>query len=602
MKQTRRQLLFLGLAGAGVGLICLAGFSSNRSIEQALLGQSSRALAWGPTLFRILLGLHGLGLVFVGLKGAQGKPAMDAHRGPQKEVEDSAKGGWQVWAALGGLSFLATVLRLWQLNSCLWLDEILTLVDFARLPLGQLVSSFPHWGQHMLYAILAHVSIRIFGESAWALRLPAVLFGVGSLWALFLLGRRLIGTLPALLGCMVLTVSYHHIWFSQNARGYTALMFFATLAVWLWLEARSRDAWGWWIAYALALFACLWVHLTMVFVVAGHVLVSLLVLLWSRWNARVRGQERNGAGRSWLMPLLAFALCGSLTLQAYALPLPQLFTPALWEGVKLRVEWSNPFWVLQESLRSLQVGWSGIVAVLLGGLFALVGWISVFRREWGAALMMVLPVLLVATMLVLGYPLWPRFFFFSMGFGLLIAVEGAMAVPRLLLARASFVGFRIDPAKAVGVALCLLMMGASLPALARYYALPKQDYMGARDYVESRRAEHEVVVAAGLGGIPFARYYAPHWILVLNKVELDRVRRDHPRVWLVYTIPIQIRANSPELWQAIEQEFDVVKVFPGTLGDGEIYVCREEPREENTRFNQRFSRTTSVGKEAAPQQ
>ena len=42
---------------------------------------------------------------------------------------------------------------------------------------------------------------------------------------------------------LILTVSYHHIWFSQNARGYTAVLFFVVLSTYAllrWLGSGGR--------------------------------------------------------------------------------------------------------------------------------------------------------------------------------------------------------------------------------------------------------------------------------------------------------------------------------------------------------------------------
>ncbi len=126
--------------------------------------------------------------------------------------------------------------------------------------------------------------------------------------------------------------------------------------------------------------------------------------------------------------------------------------------------------------------------------------------------------------------------------------------------------------------MAVLLLAASTLTLPRYYALPKkQDFSGAPDYVEVQRRPGEMVVAVGVAGMAYSRYFAPHWLVAQTQAELDAVRRDHPAVWLVYTIPIQLKALNPEFWRMIEEEFEIVKVFPGTLGGGEIYVCRARP-------------------------
>jgi len=156
----------------------------------------------------------------------------------------------------------AIFLRIPALNSCLWLDEVLTMARFAKPPLAWIFTSFPDQNQHMLYSLMAHGAVRLFGEQAWSLRLPSVLFGAASLWALFLLGRKIASDVEALLACALMTVSYHHIWFSQNARGYMVLLFFTLLGTWLWLEAMDRDDFRLWASYAVCMALGFWIHMT----------------------------------------------------------------------------------------------------------------------------------------------------------------------------------------------------------------------------------------------------------------------------------------------------------------------------------------------------
>jgi hypothetical protein len=35
-----------------------------------------------------------------------------------------------------------------------------------------------------------------------------------------------------------------------------------------------------------------------------------------------------------------------------------------------------------------------------------------------------------------------------------------------------------------------------------------------------------------------------------------------------------LKAWFPEIWDAVQRDYDVVKVFPGTLGGGDVHVCR----------------------------
>ncbi|HYK63048.1 MAG TPA: hypothetical protein VEV85_26660 [Bryobacteraceae bacterium] len=66
----------------------------------------------------------------------------------------------------------AIFLRIPALNSCLWLDEVLTMARFAKPPLAWIFTRFPDQNQHMLYSLMVHGAVRLFGEQAWSLRLP----------------------------------------------------------------------------------------------------------------------------------------------------------------------------------------------------------------------------------------------------------------------------------------------------------------------------------------------------------------------------------------------------------------------------------------------
>lgn len=589
---SRTRLLGLCLILIGCTLVLAGGLISGRAFEQALLGSNARSLAWGTMLFRLLLAGHGVAFAIGGIACWRSKRRADgsgpsSSRAAAGDAKPAVSGPWVILAAL---SILALCLRLWHLNSDLWYDELISLLDYFRPPLGQIVTSFASQNQHMFYSILAHGSIAVFGESAAAVRLPSVVFGVGSLWALFLLGRKVMSQRESLLACALVTVSYHHIWFSQNARGYMGLLFFTTLATWMWLEALQRDSWLWWISYAIAVSLGVWLHMTMIFVAGAHFLLFAALAIRpglfkrSSRHEDVPAEPRYAASMFDRKPLVAWALCGSLTLQLHALALPDFFRSALGQE-SWPSEWSSPWWVVIESVRSLQLGVLGVPAVLCGLALVAAGWLSIFRNDRLAAFALLLPAFLGgATMLALGHYLWPRFFFFSMGFAVLIVIRGAMTLPSFILKVGwprSFLKLLSRPesrersGELAGLSLACLLILASVFTLPRLYALPKQDFTGARNWIERSRASDDRVVAVGLAGVAYGRYFAPQWSVAQTRAELDSITRGRSNVWLVYTLPIQIKAYRPEIWEAIQQEFRTVEVFPGTLGGGGLYVCRQ---------------------------
>ena len=518
---------------AGTLVLAAAALPSNLFVEQAF-GRAPHSLAWGPALFRALLALHGLLLLSTNFLPRK-RPAAPLSLSISRVS----------LAVLAGLTALAVLLRIPNLNSCMWLDEVLTMVRFARPSVSQILTSFPDQNQHMLYSLLAHASIRIFGEQAWALRLPSVGFGIASIWALFLVGRRLIGEKEALFACALMTVSYHHIWFSQNARGYMGLLFFTTLATWLWLEAMDRNSWGPWMGYSVSIALGMWIHMTIVFVAATHALIFLLV--WFR-----SGRDPARLGRA----AAAYILCGTFTLQLFALSLPEFLRTGLAE-VSPPSEWTNPLWVVKESLRSLQIGFAAMAVVLCGGLLVAAGWIDIARREASAAWEMILPGIAGGgSMLALGHNLWPRFFFFCMGFALLIAVHGAMELPRLV-AKLRVILYPHGWIAANGLRPGLLHDDSSL----RHHRAP---LLRAAQTGFHRR---QGICRTGIpprrlcgGGRP-RRTRLPDILRTFvarranSGVKLAALRSNTGRTFVVYTLPIELRAKAhPGIWKTAWQQ------------------------------------------------
>ena len=571
------------LFGFGLLLVCLAVGISNANYSQILLAENAKDLSWGPTLFRVLLLFHGVLLIAISLnweKIAVGK----FEKQEFGLVNDSSKISSFSLATMVFLSVVGFVLRLWNLNTDLWVDEVFTLIGYVRKPFGEILTSFPDQNQHMLYSFLAHTSFDIFGESAWALRLPSVLFGVGSIWAMFFLARKLLGLKEALLASALMTFSYHHVWFSQNARGYMGLLFFTLLATWFWFEALEKNRWGWWLAYSAAIVLGMWVHMTMAFVVAAHGIVYLAMLLLPKLSGSV---ERNAGIKPWA----AWILSVTVTLQLYALALPEFLRVGLHEESK-NSEWTNPIWVLTETIQNLSIGFAGIAVVMFGGAFVAFGWLMLLKKNLRAAFLMVLPPIFAGSlMLALGHNLFPRFFFFAMGFGLIIVIHGAIELPKFL---ANYIG-SLKENKFVtsytGVAMVMLVILASLTTVPRNYALPKQNYSAARDYVENNRLPEDQIIAVSIAGMMYSKLFAPHWSAAETEAELENIQQKGGKVWLIYTLSPEIKAFHPEMWQIIEKDYEIVKVFPGTLNGGEIFVCQkritnEEKNESSRNFNQ----------------
>lgn len=468
---------------------------------------------------------------------------------------------------LAALLAAATLLRLPGLSGDLWLDEVFSRTSLVGLSLPRILSTFTSDNQHLLYSLLAKLSLALPMAESAALRLPALVCGVASVWALVRLATPLVGRTSAYWAAALMTVSYHHIWFSQNARGYSGLLLATLLATdaFLRLETagRRRDIW----IYALALAFGGGMHLLMGFVGLAHLLLVTGVAVRG-------GPQARPAVRRWALSLAAGV---ALTLALYAAALRQVFVFFTQPAARVygaAEGWTRPLWLVREALTGLSAGSvTGLVVLGLAGSLALAGAVSLARRRWLAPALFTLPAILSLIALVgLHRHLWPRFFFHFLGFGCLFLVHGATTLARRL------------GRPHLATALCGAMVLASLATLPRLYRFPKQDFTGARRFVEGALEEGDVAVGIGLAGEAYHSYYAPHWASARTLDELALVRGQcRGRAWVVYTLPGYIEQTRPDLLRALETEYEPERVFRGTLPRGEILVrvgpCSMEPVE-----------------------
>jgi 4-amino-4-deoxy-L-arabinose transferase-like glycosyltransferase len=466
---------------------------------------------------------------------------------------------------LGALVLLAAALRLIGLDSGFWYDEIVTLVESVRPPLATIVTEFPGRNNHPLYSVLGHASIRLFGEQPWSLRVPAMLFGVLGVPALYWLGTIVTTRLEALLAAGLLTVSYHHVWFSQNARGYTALLFWTivgTALILRLLEAPSRLLA---LSYGVVVALGTYTHLTMAFVVVAHAAVCGAVLWW----------RREGAPRSQANDLaLAFALGAALAVLLY-LPLVTQVYASFSGPPRPAAAVATPAWALLEAVKGLRIGFGavGMVAALV--LMALGAW-SYARQQPIVASLFILPAFVTAAgIVVTASPMRPRFFFVLLGFGLLLVVRSAVEAGQVL-ARWAFATGRRSAGEQIGTAVVATIALLSVASLPYGYRYPKQDFGGALNAMERVRDPSEPVATAGLASFPFSEYYGKPWPRVETRGDLERLLQPGRRMWVVYSFPEYM---DPTLVEAIDRHCPPKQILHGTLGGGDVVVCAIEPHE-----------------------
>ncbi|PON16870.1 hypothetical protein C2W62_16145 [Candidatus Entotheonella serta] len=384
--------------------------------------------------------------------------------------------------------------------------------------------------------LISHVFLRLH-HSDFFLRLPSVLFGVGSLVLAYGLVRKLTSVAVALVAVWVMAISPLHIWYSQEARMYAPLVFIALLSTLTFLWAVETRRWYGWGVYAGTLALGLYLH---VFIVLQIMVHGIWLLFWYRhawWPYCCAG-------------LVSAALAFPIVYPWIHLVLRRV-TPGLVEGV-----------VIASKSREI-IGWEGLFYALYayGAGFSLGPSLTALHNDRSlASLISHLPAIAVValvfgTLLIVGLYGLGRWWSWGLAGQCLIAFAGPIVGAALLTSISSFsfnvrytiMGFPFF-CLLLGVAIIFLgrhrvwLGGAALLAftlvsswsLFNYYGLPDYGRNNLRAAVAYWRAASDatdLVTVAGAHGVRdvVVRYLTPAeqhrhtWLGGRNAV--DRLRQ-----------------------------------------------------------------------------
>jgi uncharacterized membrane protein len=251
------------------------------------------------TAFRRLRGAHEADLF-----GAQG-------RLPRRGEPDTSRRTARlilVAVILVGLGLRLAVTR------GIWLDEAIS-IHQARLSLHDLFRTL-YFGdrQPPLHDLVLYFTIRAFGHSEFAVRLPSLIAGTLVIPVLYELGRELYDRRTGLVAAAFAAVSPVLIWYSQEVRMYEFVALFGLLALLMQLRVIRNASMLNWAGYILATAALLWSHYFGLVVIAVQQLVFIAVLVYRVRNGQPVKRLALGFAYSavvlamQLVPLLVFAV------------------------------------------------------------------------------------------------------------------------------------------------------------------------------------------------------------------------------------------------------------------------------------------------------
>lgn len=136
---------------------------------------------------------------------------------------------------------LALALRLIAINQSLWLDEAINVnvaraLDFKTLVLDYSLGDF----HPPLYHILLKTWISLFGSSEIAVRIPSVLFGVGTVYLTYRIAKKLFEEKTAIIAAVLAATAPLSIYYSQEARMYSLAAFLCSLSVYFFISTVKK--------------------------------------------------------------------------------------------------------------------------------------------------------------------------------------------------------------------------------------------------------------------------------------------------------------------------------------------------------------------------
>lgn len=525
----------------------------------------------GVLLLRVLLAAAAVIVAALALSGWRWTPLPASARMPTFAVRpvygDLTR--TQARCALIAITLLALALRVYRVDAELWIDELYSLGDYALQPWSVIVGSYRTSNNHLLMSLLMKVSVSLFGVAEWSVRLAAVSIGVASMPALYRVARLVMSRWASLGAVLLLAVSYHHVFFSQNARGYIAYLFFALVSTRALLDALREDRRRDWVLYATATVLGVMALLNTVFVIASQLLIALVALSVVH--------RRDGAAAPLLRRLSGvYVASGFVCLLVFAVPLPEAFLVISRTYAQAGTGFApTSMALLHDVARGVSDGFGtrGLMAAAPFLLLASGGWLVLWRRQWAVATALTLPGVLTAIVLVArGLTVSPRFFLLWLPLAVLTA---AVTIEALALRLARPYQRRV--AWPVFAVLAIV----SLLSLRRYFAVPKQPFRAALLYVERVRGADDLVLAIAptTRGV---RYYgeqldvpiASRYRFVASVAALDSAvaARGGGRTFVLTTLEYGSSLQHPELFERVRAGWRRDTTFPATIGDGQISV------------------------------
>lgn len=456
------------------------------------------------------------------------------------------------------ITLLAVILRFYKLGDwSFWIDEIST-INRAQIHYGNIeavVGNIPPSRVWIpLSTILTAGTLNAIGVNEWSARLISAIIGVLSIPILYFPTKRVFGWQVALIAALLLAVSPWHLYWSQNARFYTSLMLFYSLASFAFFRWFDEDN----LLYVPLFFLFLYLAMSerLLALLIAPVIICYLLIVWLLPEQKPPGLRL----RNLLILIIPVIVVGIIEgINFYNLGYFR-FLGSFGDFFQQQTE--DPF--RQGTFIAYNVGIPLLTLSLFSGLYLLLkknrAGIFVFLS---ASVPLILVILLSAF-----YFTEERYALVTLPFWIILA---AIAVKDLYSQTKNY-------GKLLAVGVLILLLADAAGANLMYFHVNhgnRRDWRGAFALVQERRRENDVIVSTWP---ELGEYYLKQEVISWRDIGPDDVEKSNERTWFVVIPDMAWFWGSEDFYWWLSRNGELINVqYLRRLDNTNLYTYLYDP-------------------------
>jgi uncharacterized membrane protein len=460
--------------------------------------------------------------------------SLEQSQQPQAAPSAPLKLRWRweksTWLAFGLILFGAAVrVAQYASNRSLWLDEAALALNIVNRSPGQLLLPLDyHQGAPIGFLLMQWLSVKVLGNSEYALRLLPLVAGIATLFLFYVIARRTVGKTAALIGLALAAVSHYLIYYSAEAKQYSTDAAFALVVIGLGLYLGRQP-----VRARQALFAgfcgagVIWFSHPAALMLAGvGVCIGLVCIGRREWR-----------GLMWLalavaIWLLSFSAAYLVSLGALSADRTLL---AYWQFGFAPIVPLNLNWYLTSFLKMFDDP-GGMPQTGLAALAFIVGLIALGRQSRFKLGLLGLPIVIAVFVSALQkYPFAQRMILFLVPIWLMLIAAGVADILRQTRKRTAMIGLAL-------VSLLLIPPAADAAGILRA-PLVRVEIRPAVDYIRTHDQAGDLLYVYYAARVPF-QYYAARLNLAPDAVSIGQARSD----WSGYFGEVDQQRGNSRVW------------------------------------------------------